>query len=61
MSRRGGAARASRAPRHAVRPSVPSGGDEFDRTCWTNDTYIDAWMAAHGYSDLDQIVAYYYT
>lgn len=42
---------------------VNIGGDEFDFTCWTNDTEINDWYTAKGYpaGDWDYIIAYYYT
>lgn len=37
------------------------GGDEIDVGCWTNDTEITAWMAAKGTTDINVVIAYYYT
>jgi hexosaminidase len=38
------------------------GGDEFDDSCWQNDTEIDAWLAGIGHpGDLSYIVAHYFT
>eukprot|EP00038_Savillea_parva_P015604 m.14497 g.14497 ORF g.14497 m.14497 type:complete len:597 (+) comp3158_c0_seq1:123-1913(+) len=30
-------------------PSVHLGGDEVERNCWTDDSTVAAWAAAHGY------------
>ena len=37
------------------------GLDEFDSSCWTNDTEINAWNAAHGYTGVTNITALYMT
>lgn len=39
------------------------GGDEFDYTCWTNDTEINAWMSSNGYpaGNWDYVISLYYT